>query len=112
LEALEAAAQDMEEKANKRESMTLALTETIPFGTLGDGATRREARRGTLLAGLRRLSGMRGPLPDDPYAPGQPLRIAQRGGAFVVYSVGKNGTDEKGDLTRGRDVGFEFGMKP
>jgi hypothetical protein len=39
-------------------------------------------------------------LPDDPYAPGSPLRLADRDDQWVVYSVGEDGADAGGELQR------------
>lgn len=39
-------------------------------------------------------------IPEDPFDPGQPLRMARRDDRLIIYSLGPNGTDDGGDVRR------------
>lgn len=51
-------------------------------------------------------------VPADPFAPSASLRMTRKADRLIIYSVGPNGTDERGDLRRGdttaigTDIGF------
>jgi hypothetical protein len=75
-----------------------------------DALRLRDGRRLALLGGIARLGDPAAKMADDPFAPGNPLRVAAWKGGFAVYSVGSNRKDDGGDLKgERRDAGYEFG---
>jgi hypothetical protein len=58
-------------------------------------------------------TGLLKSVPNDPFAAGQRIKFARRPDGLTVYSVGENGIDEGGDLTKdvhgiGADLGFRL----
>lgn len=46
-------------------------------------------------------------IPEDPFEPGRPVKRVYRDGQLIIYSIGANRKDEKGDATLDRTEGFE-----
>jgi hypothetical protein len=109
-DAWDRACREVEWMEGKRETMTWALSFESTVSLLGV-LKLREARLLCIHAGIRRLSDPLAKLPDDPFAPGKPLRVLKRGEGFVIYSVGDNKRDDGGQLEQSVDVGYGFGVK-
>ena len=57
-------------------------------------------------------AGLLKAVPGDPFLAGQPIKFARRTDGITIYSVGDNGIDDGGDLTRDRDGnGADLGLR-